>query len=224
MEPRWVDYSSANGLLVVRSVWDEVGGFDERYFPAYFEDVDFSLTLAAHGYGTKYEPRATLVHRTSQSTSTVFKEFLLTRNHVRLVEKWGEALDRFEPPPGKDSGPEFETAIDRAVRRASHSQRVPYGLRSESPPERSKEPLDPQAAATELRAAYLAYLEERVGVADRRIRMLEDYVRKLWGVRFRRWVAGRVLRPQDGQQRRSAPATPEVSDDAADARSGPART
>jgi GT2 family glycosyltransferase len=223
MEPRWVDYSSANGLLVVRRVWDEVGGFDEGYFPAYFEDVDFSLTLAAHGYRTKYEPRAALVHRGSQSTSRVFREFLLTRNHLRLVEKWGEALDRFEPPPAKDSGPEFEAAIDCAIRRASDSQPVPRELR-ESPPHRvTNAPLDPHRAAAELRAAYVAYLEERVVDSDRRIRTLEDYVRRLWGVRFRRWVAGRFFRPQDAP-RRSVPATPEDPNSAANARTGPKRT
>jgi GT2 family glycosyltransferase len=206
MEPRWVDYSSANGLLVVRSAWDEVGGFDEGYFPAYFEDVDFSLMLAARGYRTRYEPRAALVHRGSQSTSRVYREFLLTRNRIRLVEKWGETLDRFEPPPAKDSGPEFEAAIDRAVRRASESQRAPNELHPESLPYRSVHDLyDPQRAAAELRAAYVAYLEERVADADRRIRTLEDYLKKLWGVRLRRWVAGRLFPPQNGP-RRMAPA------------------
>jgi GT2 family glycosyltransferase len=211
MEPRWVDYSSANGLMVARSVWDEVGGFDERYFPAYFEDVDLSLTLAAHGYRTRYEPRAALVHRGSQSTSSVFKEFLLTRNHLRLVEKWGETLDRFEPPPAKDSGPEFDAAIGRAVLRASESRRVPCETRPELLVCRSMdEPVDPQRAAADLRASYVAYLEERVVEADRRIRMLEDYVKKLWGVRLRRWVARRLV-PSPNGPRRTPPDDPKTA-------------
>jgi GT2 family glycosyltransferase len=206
MEPRWVDYSSANGLLVVRSAWDEIGGFDEGYFPAYFEDVDLSLMLAAHGYRTRYEPRAALLHRGSQSTSRVFREFLLERNHLRLVEKWGETLDRFEPAPAKDSGPEFEAAIDRAVRRASESNPEPCEPRPESHPYRSMhDPWDSQLATAELRAAYVAYLEERVIEADRRIRTLEEYLKKLWGVRLRRWVAARLLPPQNGRRRTPAP-------------------
>jgi hypothetical protein len=224
MEPRWVDYSSANGLLVVRSVWEEVGGFDEAYFPAYFEDVDFSLMLAAHGYGTKYEPRAVLVHRRSQSTSRVFREFLLTRNRLRLVEKWRDALDRFEPPPAKDSGPEFEAAIDRAVRRTSEF----HGVRSElcsasSSNVSTSAPFDAQRAAAELRTAYVAYLEERVADSDLRIRTLEAYLKKLWGVRLRRWVAGRFFSRQDGP-RRSAPAMPDDSNDAAHAQTRSNRT
>jgi GT2 family glycosyltransferase len=201
-EPRWVDYSSANGLLVVRSAWDEVGGFDGGYFPAYFEDVDLCLTLAALGYRTKYEPGAALVHRTSQSTSTVFREFLLARGRLRLVEKWGERLDRFDPPPSKDSGPEFEAAMERAVRRASESQRMPYERHPGSLPHRSvPDPFDPHRAAAELRTAYVSYLEERVADADRRIRTLEDYVKKLWGVRLRRWVGSRLFPPENGPRR-----------------------
>jgi GT2 family glycosyltransferase len=215
MEPRWVDYSSANGLLVVRSAWDEAGGFDEGYFPAYFEDVDFSLALAAHGYRTKYEPRATLVHRGSRSTSRFFREFLLSRNRLRLLEKWGATLDRFDQPPAKDSGPEFEAAIDSAVRRASDSQEVPDGPRPEPRLDGPQhDPFDPQEAAAELRAAYVAYLEERVTEADRRIRTLEEYVGKLWGVRLRRWVAGRFLPPQNGPHG-TEPAAPAGSKDAA---------
>jgi GT2 family glycosyltransferase len=205
LEPRWVDYASANGLLVVRSAWDEVGGFDERYFPAYFEDVDLSLSLAARGYGTRYEPTAELVHRESQSTSPVFKEFLLTRNRLRLVEKWGDAHEEFEPEPAKDSGPVFEAAVERAVRRARATPPgESSGLSASSSDQSSHEQFDPLRAADELRASYVAYLEERVAVADRRIRTLETYLTKLWGVRLRRWVAGHLTRHQNGSRQAAA--------------------
>ena len=57
-EARDVDWASANGLLVTRRAWDLVGGFDERYFPAYYEDVDLCLALAEQGFATRYEPQA----------------------------------------------------------------------------------------------------------------------------------------------------------------------
>ena len=116
-EPRDVDWASANGLLVTRRAWDVVGGFDERYFPAYCEDVDLCLALAAQGLGTRYEPQARLVHRGSQSSSKVYRDFLLTRNRRKLVEKWGRALDRFERRPPKESGPVFDAAVQRAIKR-----------------------------------------------------------------------------------------------------------
>ena len=49
---RWrrrVDYCSACALLVRREAWDAVGGFDEQYHPAYYEDVDFCLALELVG-------------------------------------------------------------------------------------------------------------------------------------------------------------------------------
>ncbi len=201
LHPRWVDYASANGLLVPRTVWDELGGFDERYFPAYFEDVDFSLSLTSRGYGTRYEPTAVLVHSGSQSTSTIYRDFLLTRNHLRLVEKWGQVLERFDPAPAKDSGSEFEAAVSRAVGRGRNAPSQSSGSQAATPKRSDATSLDPRRATEELQAEYLRYLEKRVVVADQRILSLEAYLRTLWGVRFRRWLAGRIARSRNGGRR-----------------------
>ena len=204
-EARWVDYSSANGLLVVRSAWDAVGGFDERYFPAYYEDVDLCLSLASHGYRTRYEPAAVLVHRESQSSSTLFREFLLMRNRLRLVEKWGEVLQRFNPPPPMNSGRAFKAAVVRAVRRAAETPPLQCGSpRRSNLRAPSADPLDPQRAADELRVAYLSYLEDRVSVAERRVRLLESYLARIWSLRLRRWVAGRIPWLHNGRHRTTA--------------------
>ncbi len=114
---RDVDYASANGLLVRRAAWEAVGGFDERYFPAYYEDVDFCLALHQLGYRVVYEPRAELNHLESQSTSEAFRGFLLTRNRRKLVEKWRDQLARFaDRPPDGD-----EVALAAAIQRANGS-------------------------------------------------------------------------------------------------------
>ena len=114
---RYADYVSANGLLVERHAWDAVGGFDERYFPAYYEDVDLCLALWAHGYRVAYEPRARLTHLESQSTSTPFRNFLLIRNRAQLVAKWADLLASFAEHPD----PIDDAAIDAAVHRAERS-------------------------------------------------------------------------------------------------------
>jgi GT2 family glycosyltransferase len=188
-EPRDVDYASANGLLVTRGAWDAVGGFDERYFPAYYEDVDLCLMLAQHGFRIRYEPQARLVHLGSQSTSRLYREFLMARNQQKLVEKWGPALDRFEPPPRTYFGPEFEATMERALNRVvtGTSPPRPDGSRACQPA-----PTDPTEAAERLPAEYLSYLEQRADRQDRRITYLEMYVRRLWSVRLRRWVARRL--------------------------------
>jgi GT2 family glycosyltransferase len=197
-EPRRVDFASANGLLVTRRAWEVVGGFDERYFPAYYEDVDLGLALAAQGFATRYEPQARLVHSGSQSSSKVYRDFLLTRNRQKLVEKWGRTLERFEPQPPKESGPVFDVAVQRAIKRADAAETSsrPTTVARTVENQRCPTPADLARAAADLASEYHASLEQRVLDQERRIRSLETYLSGLWGVRLRRWVASRLHRRQ----------------------------
>jgi GT2 family glycosyltransferase len=111
---RDTDYVSANGMLVRRSAWDAVGGLDERYFPAYYEDVDLCLALRRQGYRVVYEPRARVHHLESQSTSRRYRNFLLIRNRRRLVDKWATDLAGFDDRPSVID----EAAIERSIHRA----------------------------------------------------------------------------------------------------------
>jgi len=179
-------------LLVTRSAWELVGGFDERYFPAYFEDVDLCLAMAEHGLRIRYEPQALLTHQGSQSTSVGFRGFLLHRNQRKLVDKWGSTLDSFEPPPTKASGPVFEAAVRRANDRTRARVHSASALAVAAPSVQRQRAAsdDPTQAAADLRADYEAYLEERVAEGDKRVRVLENYLSGLWGVRLRRRVGG----------------------------------
>ena len=111
---RSVDYISANGLLVRRGAWEAVGGLDPGYFPAYYEDVDFCLSLKHAGWRVAYEPRSRLVHLESQSTSSNFRIFLLLRNRRRLVERWEPVLDRCLTPVTHDDQGSITAAVERA--------------------------------------------------------------------------------------------------------------
>lgn len=55
-------------LLVRRSAFEELGGFDEDYF-MYFEDVDLGYRLGRAGYRNVYEPTAVVTHVGAHSTS-----------------------------------------------------------------------------------------------------------------------------------------------------------
>jgi GT2 family glycosyltransferase len=110
---RRVDYSSACSLLVRRSAWETVGGFDEGYFPAYYEDVDLCLALRERGYATLYEPRSRVRHHESASSDTRFKRFLFARNQRRLVDKWRHVL-RYQEPAVPSSRPALTRAVWRA--------------------------------------------------------------------------------------------------------------
>jgi O-antigen biosynthesis protein len=59
---REVDYCSGASLMVRRTIFDRLGGFDSRYAPAYYEDTDLCFRLRAMGLKTLYQPRSVVVH------------------------------------------------------------------------------------------------------------------------------------------------------------------
>jgi N-acetylglucosaminyl-diphospho-decaprenol L-rhamnosyltransferase len=56
-----VDAVNGAFMLIRREAFEGAGGFDEGYW-MYMEDLDLSYTLAREGWGTWYEPSATVVH------------------------------------------------------------------------------------------------------------------------------------------------------------------
>jgi GT2 family glycosyltransferase len=57
-----VDQLAGAALMIRRETFDEVGGFDEQFYPAWYEDVDFACALAAAGWETYYDPSAKFDH------------------------------------------------------------------------------------------------------------------------------------------------------------------
>ncbi|MDI2099395.1 glycosyltransferase family 2 protein [Ruicaihuangia caeni] len=55
-------------VLVRRSVFDSIGGFDDGYF-MYFEDVDLGYRIGKAGYRNVYAPQARVLHTGAHSTS-----------------------------------------------------------------------------------------------------------------------------------------------------------
>ena len=49
-------------LMVRRNVWQELGGFDEGFFPVWFEDVDFCRRIQQRGFTLYYVPEAVAKH------------------------------------------------------------------------------------------------------------------------------------------------------------------
>lgn len=53
----------AGAFLMIRHyAWERLGGFDERFHPLWFEDVDFCNRLWDEGYRIRYEPAACARH------------------------------------------------------------------------------------------------------------------------------------------------------------------
>ncbi|MDE3085550.1 MAG: glycosyltransferase family 2 protein [Acidobacteriota bacterium] len=66
--PSVVDWVSGACFLVRRSVLEELGGFDERYF-MYLEDTDLCWRVGKAGYRVRYVPGATVSHLRGHSTA-----------------------------------------------------------------------------------------------------------------------------------------------------------
>jgi GT2 family glycosyltransferase len=54
-------------LMVRRAVWEELGGFDEGFWPLWFEDVDFCRRAADRGYQWHFVPDAVVKHTGAHS-------------------------------------------------------------------------------------------------------------------------------------------------------------
>jgi len=59
---REVDYCSAAALMIPKSLFQNVGGFDSRYAPAYYEDTDLSFKVRRTGYKVLYQPLSEVIH------------------------------------------------------------------------------------------------------------------------------------------------------------------
>ena len=98
---REVDYCSAASLLIKKEVFQRFGGFDRRFAPAYYEDVDLCFGVRSLGYKVIYQPMSRLVHyegvTAGADTTTGIKQFQVI-NREKFVEKWREVLEREHLP------------------------------------------------------------------------------------------------------------------------------
>jgi GT2 family glycosyltransferase len=81
---RDVDYCSAAFLLTARATWERLGGFDEAFKPAYYEDSDYCARLWEHGLRVVYEPDAVVMHYEFGSSTNVSRAISLQREHQDL--------------------------------------------------------------------------------------------------------------------------------------------
>jgi GT2 family glycosyltransferase len=97
---RNVDYCSGAFLLTPRVVWEKLGGFNETYAPAYYEEVDYCMRIWEVGLRVVYEPAAAVDHYEYGSSSS--EEFVATAliNRKRFRARHAEVLHRSHLPAG----------------------------------------------------------------------------------------------------------------------------
>lgn len=99
---REVDYITGCSILVRKSFWDAVGGFDERYRTAYCEDSDLAMTARSLGMRVLYQPASEVVHYEHQTygRQETSNTELQAHNIAVLRDKWKDAFARDHLPPG----------------------------------------------------------------------------------------------------------------------------
>ena len=89
---REVDFASAACMLMPAGLFLDLGGFDERYYPGYFEDTDLCFKLHERGLETIYEPRSRVVHVQHGSSDPERARLMMEKHREVFVERWGERL------------------------------------------------------------------------------------------------------------------------------------
>jgi|GEM_PF-585303 len=92
-----VDYISGASIMIKKSLWDEIGGFDKRYVPAYYEDADLAFEVRKRNYQVVYEPKSVVVHfegiSNGTDTQSGIKHYQV-KNHEKFFKKWQAVLEQ----------------------------------------------------------------------------------------------------------------------------------
>lgn len=90
---REVDYCSGAFLLVRRELFIALGGFDESYAPAYYEESDFCVRARQAGYKVIYEPTAEIHHFEFASSGSLARAVAQQKkNRAVFVDKHRDFL------------------------------------------------------------------------------------------------------------------------------------
>ena len=98
---RRVDYCSAACVIIPRQLWDELGGFDELYAPAYYEDTDLAFRVRRAGYEVVYQPACRVVHYeglTHGKAKSQKPSDYPNANRQKFLERWSAVLSEHPPP------------------------------------------------------------------------------------------------------------------------------
>ncbi len=90
-----VDYISGASIMIRTSLWNEIGGFDELYVPAYCEDSDLAFEVRKRGFKVMYQPLSVVVHfegiSNGTDSSTGIKHYQMI-NMKNFYQKWKDTL------------------------------------------------------------------------------------------------------------------------------------
>ena len=92
---RQADYLSGAAIAIPRALFEQLGGFDARFTPAYYEDTDLAFAVRAAGLRVLYQPQAVVVHDEGTTAGTdpgSGMKSAQVRNQQVFAGKWRDAL------------------------------------------------------------------------------------------------------------------------------------
>src|SRR3989454_297585 len=97
-------YCSGACIAIRPQLFRELGGFDQRYAPMYYEDVDLAFAVRAAGRRVVYQPTCLIVHFEGGTAGTDIgsgAKRYQRLNQEKFTVKWAEALAA-QPSPESD--------------------------------------------------------------------------------------------------------------------------
>ena len=114
---RRADYCSAASLGLPRALFEQLGGFDEHFLPAYYEDTDLCFRVRQAGFQVYYQPLSRVIHFEGVTSGKDTLDSRSIKHHQvvnagRFFERWQQELALHRPAGQK---PELEK--ERSVHR-----------------------------------------------------------------------------------------------------------
>ncbi|HWP95042.1 MAG TPA: glycosyltransferase [Gammaproteobacteria bacterium] len=112
---RDVDYVSGAAIMLPTTLFRDLGGFDEHYSPAYYEDTDLAFRVRARGRRVIYQPLSVIVHYEGVTSGTDVAEGVKkhqVENQQKFLARWKDVLATHRP-----NGVEPELECERGVTR-----------------------------------------------------------------------------------------------------------
>ena len=117
-ESEEVQYSSAACLIMAKSLFTKIGGFDQRYEPVYYEDTDLCAKIGLAGASVRVVRDSVVYHVENATTSDrcVTGEMgsihdIIPVNRSRFVGRWQQYLSQVEQGRGSENAVEFATRL-----------------------------------------------------------------------------------------------------------------
>ena len=122
----WAVHGAA--MAFTRPLWEALGGFDEGFFPAYWEESDFCERARRAGKRVVVAPQAIVQHHEASATGKYSPEFYFYyhRNRLRFAAKWLDWRTLWETfRPAEHARLHTAPLLDRRVARLVYQAGMP---------------------------------------------------------------------------------------------------